>query len=42
MTDWRPAKLERRLPALQARARLQAAIRRWFADEAEFHSFDLR
>ena len=33
MTEWRPDKLERRLPALQARARLQAAIRQWFAEE---------
>ena len=33
MTEWRPDKLARRLPALQARARLQAAIRQWFAGE---------
>lgn len=33
MTEWRPDKLERRLPALQKRARLQSVIRRWFADE---------
>ena len=31
MTDWRPDKLGRRLPNLRARARLQAAIRQWFA-----------
>jgi len=33
MTEWRPDKLARRLPALQARAHLQAAIRQWFASE---------
>ncbi len=33
MTDWRPDKLSRRLPYLQARARLQAALRGWFAAE---------
>jgi len=33
MTDWRPDKLARRLPNLQARARLQAAMRQWFAAE---------
>ena len=33
MTDWRPDRLARRLPHLQARARLQAALRRWFAAE---------
>ena len=33
MTDWRPDKLSNRLPNLQARARLQAAIRQWFAAE---------
>ncbi|MBM3649619.1 MAG: EF-P lysine aminoacylase GenX [Alphaproteobacteria bacterium] len=33
MTDWRPDKLSRRLPNLQARARLQGAIRQWFASE---------
>jgi lysyl-tRNA synthetase class 2 len=33
MTDWRPDKLSRRLPNLQARARLQAAMRQWFAGE---------
>ena len=33
MTDWRPDRLERRLPHLQARARLQAAMRQWFAGE---------
>jgi lysyl-tRNA synthetase class 2 len=34
MTDWRPDKLARRLPNLAARARLQAAIRQWFAAQA--------
>ena len=33
MTEWRPDKLSRRLPHLATRARLQAAMRRWFADE---------
>ena len=33
MTDWRPDKLTRRLPHLKARARIQSAIRYWFADE---------
>lgn len=33
MTDWRPDRLGRRLPNLQARARLQASLRRWFSDE---------
>jgi len=33
MTDWRPDKLSRRLPHLQARARLQADLRLWFARE---------
>ena len=33
MTDWRPDKLAHRLPFLQARARLQAAMRAWFAAE---------
>ena len=33
MTDWRPDKLSRRLPHLQARARLQAALRGWFSAE---------
>ncbi|WP_428658578.1 EF-P lysine aminoacylase EpmA [Reyranella sp.] len=33
MTDWRPDRLARRLPHLQARARLQAALRTWFAAE---------
>ena len=33
MTDWRPDRLARRLPHLQARARLQAALREWFAAE---------
>jgi lysyl-tRNA synthetase class 2 len=33
MTDWRPDRLARRLPRLQARARLQAALREWFAAE---------
>lgn len=31
MTEWRPDRLARRLPHLQARSRLQAALRRWFA-----------
>jgi lysyl-tRNA synthetase class 2 len=30
MNEWRPDKLARRLPNLQARARLQAALRQWF------------
>lgn len=33
MTDWRPDRLGRRLPYLQARGRLQAALREWFAGE---------
>ncbi len=33
MTEWRPDKLSRRLPHLTARAGLQSAMRRWFADE---------
>ena len=33
MTDWRPDKLSRRLPNLQARARLQTAMRQWFVQE---------
>jgi lysyl-tRNA synthetase class 2 len=33
MTEWRPDKLSRRLPYLQARARLQADLRLWFARE---------
>jgi lysyl-tRNA synthetase class 2 len=33
MTDWRPDKLAKRLPNLQARARLQAAMRRWFGEQ---------
>jgi lysyl-tRNA synthetase class 2 len=33
MTDWRPDRLARRLPYLQARARLQASLRGWFAAE---------
>ena len=33
MTDWRPDKLGKRLPNLQARARLQAAMRQWFTAE---------
>lgn len=33
MTEWRPDKLSQRLPHLQARARLQAALRQWFAGE---------
>lgn len=33
MTEWRPDKLAQRLPHLQARARLQAGVRQWFASE---------
>jgi elongation factor P--(R)-beta-lysine ligase len=33
MTEWRPDRLARRLPHLQARAQIQAAIRGWFAVE---------
>jgi lysyl-tRNA synthetase class 2 len=33
MNEWRPDRLERRLPYLQARARIQAAMRQWFAAE---------
>ena len=33
MTEWRPDRLARRLPHLQARARLQASMRQWFAGE---------
>ena len=33
MTDWRPDRLSRRLPYLQERARLQGALRLWFARE---------
>ncbi|WP_428680893.1 EF-P lysine aminoacylase EpmA [Reyranella sp.] len=33
MTEWRPDKLARRLPHLQTRTRIQAAIRQWFAAE---------
>ncbi|MBI3196780.1 MAG: EF-P lysine aminoacylase GenX, partial [Rhodospirillales bacterium] len=33
MTEWRPDRLSRRLPHLAARARLQAAMRQWFAAE---------
>jgi lysyl-tRNA synthetase class 2 len=33
MTEWRPDKLARRLPYLQAREAVQAAIRQWFAGE---------
>jgi lysyl-tRNA synthetase class 2 len=33
MNEWRPDKLSRRLPNLQVRARLQSAIRQWFAAE---------
>jgi lysyl-tRNA synthetase class 2 len=33
MTDWRPDKLARRLPFLQARALMQAAMRQWFAEQ---------
>jgi lysyl-tRNA synthetase class 2 len=33
MNQWRPDKLARRLPHLQARARLQSDLRQWFAGE---------
>jgi len=33
MNEWRPDKLALRLPNLQARARLQGAIRQWLANE---------
>ncbi|MCW5737603.1 MAG: EF-P lysine aminoacylase GenX [Enhydrobacter sp.] len=33
MTDWRPDRLARRLPYLQARARLQTELREWFAGD---------
>jgi lysyl-tRNA synthetase class 2 len=33
MNEWRPDKLAQRLPHLQARARLQAALRDWFRRE---------
>src|SRR5215468_9988197 len=33
MFDWRPDRLSLRLPNLQARARLQAAMRQWFAGD---------
>ena len=33
MNEWRPDKLALRLPNLQARARLQSAIRQWFANQ---------
>jgi len=33
MTDWRPDKLARRMPFLQARARIHAALRQWFVRE---------
>jgi lysyl-tRNA synthetase class 2 len=33
MNEWRPDKLSQRLPRLQARGRLQAALRRWFAEQ---------
>jgi len=33
MTEWRADKLSRRLPHLQARAAIQAAMRQWFADQ---------
>ncbi len=33
MIEWRSDKLSRRLPNLQARARIQTAIRQWFLDE---------
>lgn len=33
MNEWRPDRLERRLPHLQMRARIQAAMRQWFVSE---------
>ncbi|MCX7366680.1 MAG: EF-P lysine aminoacylase EpmA [Alphaproteobacteria bacterium] len=33
MTDWRPDRLDRRLPNLRTRARLQSSLRQWFARE---------
>ena len=33
MTEWRPDKLARRLPYLQAREAVQTAVRHWFAGE---------
>jgi lysyl-tRNA synthetase class 2 len=33
MNEWRPDRLARRLPHLQARARIQVAMRQWFASE---------
>jgi len=33
MNEWRPDRLSRRLPHLQTRARIQAAMRRWFESE---------
>jgi lysyl-tRNA synthetase class 2 len=33
MTEWRADKLSRRLPYLQARATIQAALRLWFAEQ---------
>jgi lysyl-tRNA synthetase class 2 len=33
MNEWRPDRLSRRLPHLQVRARIQAAIRQWFESE---------
>lgn len=33
MNEWRPDRLSRRLPHLQMRARIQAAMRQWFASE---------
>jgi len=33
MTEWHPDKLARRLPNLRARARIQTAMRQWFAAE---------
>src|SRR3954454_10799607 len=33
MTEWRAAKLARRLPYLQARAQIQMAMRAWFAEQ---------
>ena len=33
MNEWRPDRLSRRLPHLQLRARIQAAMRQWFESE---------
>ena len=38
MTEWRPDKLAKRLPNLQARTRLQTALRQWFAWLGEMKS----